>query len=389
MIDWIWTSIAGGTGVAVGIALAATVLTLRRRGEESAAPKSSSQALVAPPSGGPILRLDFSQSFDPEEFARAAEDEALSHVKLQLGNYFADGTNLTLQTLRQVLASSEMTVRVSSERAAAIAKGTAKFQEHAASGRRLSTVVDRKTGKILEQAKEIGNGRKLVGGLAAASTIVVSAAHLIATADLARTLKLVDGKLDLMLAYRRIDQTSALERIYTSAKELLSRPLGEAQRTELWRLRGELLELRAIWRRELEHNLLKIEDPAQAAWLKRMFTPQSSSDKRIAGEISEGMLQVAMVEYTLRIDRVMALASDTWDMSAVTVADELSALESVGNLLNEKSRFIAAQEKKLASEKPMVDGLGAIVKQYRALADIERPVPLGLLEAQRDPGSTV
>ncbi len=54
-----------------------------------------------------------------------------------------------------------------------------------------------------------------------------------------------------------------------------------------------------------------------------MFTSQNSNDERIGGKISGGMLQLAMVEYSLRLDRVLAVASDTWDVSAVTLADEL------------------------------------------------------------------
>lgn len=41
----------------------------------------------------------------------------------------------------------------------------------------------------------------------------LSAAHMISAADLAPTLKKVDRKLDLLLAYRRIDQAASLERI--------------------------------------------------------------------------------------------------------------------------------------------------------------------------------
>ena len=47
-------------------------------------------------------------------------------------------------------------------------------------------MADSKTGQMLEVMKEVGSGRKLTAGAVAASTIIVSAAHLIATADLAR-----------------------------------------------------------------------------------------------------------------------------------------------------------------------------------------------------------
>jgi hypothetical protein len=46
-------------------------------------------------------RLDFRQSLDPELFARAAEKEALSYARLHLRGLLADGTVVTLQSLRQ------------------------------------------------------------------------------------------------------------------------------------------------------------------------------------------------------------------------------------------------------------------------------------------------
>ena len=85
---------------------------------------------------------------------------------------------------------------------------------------------------------------------------------MISAADLARTLKQVDQKLDLLLAYRRIDQAASLERIYTSARELLASPLDEIRRMEVWRLRGEMRQLRAAWRGEREHHLNEIKDPS-------------------------------------------------------------------------------------------------------------------------------
>ena len=188
----------------------------------------------------------------------------------------------------------------------------------------------------------------------------------------------MNQKLDLLLAYRRIDQNAALERIYVAAKELLAAPLHEAQRMEMWRLRGELRELRVVWRREMEHHLLQVENPAEEAWLDRMFTSQHSYDQRISGKISGGMLQLAMVEYSLRIDRVLAVASDAGTLSEGTLMDELMAIERVGTLLKEKAGFIS--DKKRGSAQPMIEGLGAMVTQYRTLL---KPRPDLLLDRAR------
>ena len=236
------------------------------------------------PFAGPLARLDFAQSLDPVLFAQAAEEEAVAYASFQLRNLVPDATSLTLQLLRQWNAQSEIVAAPSPEAWRAIRAGTAIFQRHRASNQRLAHVVATKGGRVQEVLKHVGTGRKAIAGAAAVSTIVVSAAHMIAAADLARKVKIVDEKLDRLLAYRRIDQTAKLERIYTAARELLASPLNEAQRMELWRLRGELREMRVIWRREFEHHLMQIEDPGQAQWITRTFTPQSSARQADRGE---------------------------------------------------------------------------------------------------------
>jgi hypothetical protein len=368
-----WLFLSGCLAVIGITCLAAAMVASRRRPVAAVAAPASPMRVE--PWGGPIARLDFRQSLDPEMFAHAAEQEALSYARLHLRDLLADGTVITLQSLRQWAAGTEMVVGASAEATAALRSGAAVLQQHGASTRLLPHVADSKTGQMMEVMKEVGAGRKLVAGAAAASTIIVSAAHMIATADLARTLRLMDQKLDLLLVYRRIDQNAALESIYAAAKELLAAPLGEAQQMEMWRLRGELRELRAGWRRELEHHLLQIENPAEEGWFDRMFTSQHSYDQRISGKISGGMLQLAMVEYSLRLDRVLAVASDTWDVSVVTLTDELGAIERLGALLKEKADFIS--DTKRGSARPMIEGLEAMVAQYRALIEPRPELVLG------------
>jgi hypothetical protein len=378
----LWVS--GGLSV-IGIAsLAGAMAIIWRR---SSATTASPSVEIAPAlhCSGPIVRLDFAQSLDPTQFAKAAEEEALAYASVHLRDVIADGTTITLQALRQWAAQPELLVGASAGATKAIRTGAAVIQRHGSSTRLLPHVIDRQSGQMLEVMKEVGYGRKAITGAAAVSTIVVSAAHMIATADLARKLKLVDEKLDLLLAYRRIDQQAALERIYTAARELLAAPPGEMRRMEVWRLRGELRELRATWRLELEHHLSQIENPAEEAWIDRMFTTQNSYDKRITARISGGLLQLTMVEYSLRIDRVLAAASGTWDASEATLAGELAAIERVGALLKDKAGFIS--ERHRGSAQPMIEGIGMMVAQYRTLLRSRPDLPAapGITAAQAVP----
>ncbi len=314
---------------------------------------------------GPIARLEFEDSLKPELFARAAEEESLAQAQSYLRGIVPDAAVATLQGLRSWLSQSDLVVAASPEATRVLREGTAYIQRHSESGRLLGHVVDRDSGKIIEVMKEVRRGRKVIEGIAVASTIAVSAAHMISSADLARTLKLVDKKLDLLLEFRRIDKEAKLERIYASAKELLAVPLDEMRRMEVWRLRGELRELRIGWRREIEYHLKQIENPNDAAWIDRVFTFQSTSDQRIADKISGGMVQLAMLEYSLRIDRILAASSDTWTESEATVIDELNAIERVGVLLREKASFITHERRQ--ELEPVIEGIAHIVSQHRAL----------------------
>ncbi len=99
--------------------------------------------------------------------------------------------------------------------------------------------------------------------------------------------------------------------------------------------------------------------------MDRMFTRQSSQDARIAGRISGGLLQVAMLEYSLRVDRVLAVASETWGVSEVTLQAELTAIERAGALLKRKASFISIERR--SSAQSIVEHLETVVHQYRRL----------------------
>ena len=340
----------------IGIAsLAAAAAVLRRRLQQP----------VIQVCAGPIGRLDFAASLDSDRFAEAAENGALEYVRRNLGERLADGTVITLQVLQQLVARSDMVVAASREATKALRAGAAVIQRHGPSGRQLPHVVDLKTGKALEVMKEVRFGRKALAGAAAASAIVVSAAHMISAADLARKLDRVDKKLDLLLAYRWIDQAAKLERVYTSARELLAEPLDAMRCMELWRLRGELRELRAAWRSEFEHHLQQIDDLKDRAWIDRMTTVRLWYDGRVSREISEGELRIAMIEYSLRLDVILAAASDASDVAGTTLAGELGAIERVGVLLKEKAGFISEERRGAALQ--MAERIEAVIAAYRAL----------------------
>jgi hypothetical protein len=311
----------------------------------------------------PILRLSFIESLNGETFATANDESAGSELGEMLNSRAADGVTLTINAVHLLGSGAELVVSASARGQKLLESGVAVISQHSSSGKVLPILRDRETGQIIELLKgEFKNPFQL----AALSAAVIGAAHMIAGADIAKRLKQVGARLDLLIAYRHIDQMSTLERIYTAAKELIVGPLGEEERWEMWRLRNELRELRLAWRREFHHHLNLIEDPQQAGWFDRMFTFQKTSDEQIYGKITDAQINLALLEYSLRLDHALAVTGGSIEKFQRTLADELNELQEVAGLLQSKAALISGRYKEVNVD-PAVTAMSAIVQHYKNL----------------------
>jgi hypothetical protein len=309
-----------------------------------------------------VTRLSFADSLDPERFAATSEECALGLVNRVLART-GDGITLTVNSLRLVPSGVEMTVSASREGQVLLSQGTAVISRHGRSGRALPVLRDSSTGKFIENMKGVPAATAL-SRLGAMSSAVVGAAHIVSGADIAHRLKLIDRKVNLLLACRRIDHLAKLERIYTAASELGSGAMNRDKCWELWRLRGELRELRYTWRRELQHHLNLIDDPATAPWFARVFTRQRTSDSIVHTSITEGLLQLTMIEYSMRLDQTLAVGSGTISEFERTLAGELIELQTVADLLAGKAEMISGRYPDLSVEST-VKGMNLLIEQYR------------------------
>ena len=332
-----------------------------------------------------ITRLNFEESLDSVQFATASQESALSYINRTLVGRSGDGIVVVINGL--TLRESSVTMMVSaSKRGQVLLKESAATIARHSAGKALPLLKDVKTGQWVEVMEE-AKGAKAMARLASLSTAIVGAAHIISGADIAKRLKEVDAKINLLLAYRRIDEMAALERIYTSARELSAAPMSPEKRWELWRLRGELRELRIRWRRELRHQLGLIEDPNSAAWYQKMFNWIEPVDRgphsQIHGKITEGQLHISLIEYSIRVDQALAVASGTVPEFEVTLAWELAELESLAELLKAKGELISSKYPQLSVESTE-KGLFAIVQEYKKLLPRE-PLDVLQLDTNKQP----
>ena len=312
-----------------------------------------------------ITRLSFTESLDPDRFALVSEECALGHINSMLVSGSGDGVVLTVNTLRLTPSGAEMTVSASRKGKILLRQGKAVIPRHGQSRRALPILKDARTGKFIETMQGVP-AAKALSRLGAMSSAVVGAAHIVAGADIAKRLKQINSNMNLLLAYRRIDQMAKVETIYTSAKELGSGPMDRDKCWELWRLRGELRQLRCSWRRELQHHLDLIGDRKAKSWFTRMFARQKTSDRDIHGRITEGQLQLGMIEYSMRLGQALAIGGGMMREFEGTLADELSELQAVANLLQDKASLISGKDPDLSVE-PTVTGMTALVEQYKGL----------------------
>jgi hypothetical protein len=326
-----------------------------------------------------ITRLDFDESLDLETFAKASQEAAISDLNRRLASSTPDGLVIAVNGLQLVESGVNMVVSVSKDGQQMLQDGVAVISRNA-SQQGLPVLRSIKDGRILEMMKE-ARGAQAMAKLASLGAMAVGAAHIIAGADIAKRLKAVDAKIDLLLAYRKIDQMAVLERIYTSARELCTREVTKEKQWEMWKMRGELRELRIRWRRELRHEIELVKDPNQGPWFRNVFRwiePVDKGPHRIVHErITESQPHLMLLEYSLRLDQTLAVASDTVREFETSLRDELRGLAELQSLLQSKAELISKKYHDLTVQ-PILDGMSAMLDGYGRLLPKEETTPLNL-----------
>jgi len=355
--------------VAIGAAGIAIGRRLRRTQPEAPAP-----ATLGSTPASPIVRVPASVLFDrPDEFAVALGEASLENLNRTLATNLGvgDSTSLVVQGVRYVRSSDAIQWTLSPAAQEGIRQGRVVFEVHKETGKLLPTV--KQGGRFAEQIKGVPLSR--MGRLArAAPAAALATAHIISGADLNKRLRAVEGKLDLLVAFRRIDQQADLERIYSHAKELLLEPLTESSVTELRTLCSELQGLRSKFRQELSLRLKNVEDPSNDGFWRRLLTRKKTKDKKLHDEIAPGVAELRLLEISFFLELAIRDAIGTTRYFTTSrLPEELDLLEGVRLQLQEKSNYLTG---KFAEEglttRPMEEGFLALLDGLAAFADDER-----------------
>lgn len=291
----------------------------------------------------PITDLSFEEALDIQTFDNSLVEKALVTLN---ENFLKEFGTKNLTYLDNISSSVKkikdgVVWEISDKGKKLIKTGKAKFILHKKTGNLLPVIQDAKTNKFIEQFK----GRPLNMGskLAKLSNVLVNCAHIISGADVSKKIKLLDKKVEYLIAGRKIDQLSKIEANYNLARELLFYSLNGNDISTLKLLHKDNLELRSVWRREMELKLDKIEDPNNISWIKKRFSRQKTRDKKAKQSIIECEFEkeIRLIDFTISFD--LALCHAIGNSNAfinTSLSDEIKRLNEIGKILNKKKSYI-------------------------------------------------
>ncbi len=362
-IVWFVVLVAGCAAIAIGF-----VGWHRRRQDRMAAPAPEPGDIVVSDRDD-LASFTFpwpfgTASFDeliaqPTQFAQAVEKPLLAALHQLFSSVgLGDALNPVVQGF--ALSQNIFIIRFSERGQELLKTGEWRLASNG-----LPTLIDQ-SGKFAEHGRIVSDW---IVKAPAIWSLVVSGAHLISAADLANRIKELDRKVDWLIAMRQVDQWATLERIFYMARELALAPVDDFRQHELRRLRGELLQLRIVLRREWRQ---KIDLYAQRQVWQHTFPVVNripkvrqwgKSDKRqqFTQMLNESIPYVLMIEFALRLEGVLAMASRTEREFFWSLSDELKQLEQVLQQINQ-------QETLLQSAHQLPNLFADVVQSYRQVA---------------------
>lgn len=269
------------------------------------------------------------------------------------------GTVVSVATNVRELATegSRLTFELTSSIRAGLARGTLRLvrDRH---GKLLASVQNTRTGKITELLRGAPSGARL-GALTAT---VYGLAHLVSAQDLATKLDAVAEKVDVLIAFRGIDQRARLEAAYARARELGVRPIDGAVMQELRTIRHDVRELRYVWRGEVMHTVDALRDARPVNGWNARLPGTKASHAAVRDGLHEAFGRVALMEFALRFEHLLAAASGDTEPFLSVFPDELRAWEELGDRFEAKAGTIAFED---LSARPYVEAVREVVGVYR------------------------
>lgn len=319
----------------------------------------------------PLRRVTFEQALEVLPLLEATALAAQQSVDNAIAAHAGDAAGIVVNSFQVLAANKEIVVEFTEAGHKLKKAGVLKLVRDG-TNRLIPKLKNTKTGKFVETARLSNGAAKAMRIGTAIGTIALSAAHLVSGADLAKKLRRVEGKLDFLVAARRISQLSRLEAVFRQARELAHLPSTEATRWELHRLGRELFELRAEWRRELIHRLETLEHVQESGgWFFAFFQRWGNDAKSQENtkQITQSEVEIRLLEVSMALHIALAQSSDTLEtFLSVSLPDELAAVEQTKDLLaSKRGTILQRHAESQAAVTATIESFDATLERFRAL----------------------
>ncbi len=195
-------------------------------------------------------------------------------------------------------------------------------------------------------------------------------------ANISKKINLLDKKLDLLVAGRKIDQFSKLETNYNIYIELLYSPINNEGISTLKDLHHELIQLRSTWYHEINLELSNIEDPHNVNKLKKLFSKEKTRDNKVIHDICDLETRIRLIHFSLCYDfKLCQLIGNTDAFIHTLLPGENKKLDDIKFTLQKKANYIKEKSGN-DSVNSVIENLQYISEYSSSFLPLEIPVEL-------------
>lgn len=299
----------------------------------------------------PFLLVRYEEALQVRPLLTKLGEESHTRLVDSIAAHGGDSLALALQGASITVNRGVVVAKFSADATRALKVKELRFMVDS-SGKHLPTLVGA-SGKTVENARLLGplaKGTRIAANLAAAA---ITAAHIISGIDLAKKMDRLNGKVDFLIAGRRIDQLSRLEGVYCHARELLHGEADDYSQKELHRLGRELFEVRSAWRGEINFHVGSLKKADESVnWFVEFFQnlTRKGKDEKIAETVCACDTEIHLINGSLAIHMALAQAAGKLDtFLQVSLPCELEQISEIRDLLWSRRDFIHEKHPELRS----------------------------------------
>jgi hypothetical protein len=306
------------------------------------APKNLSPKFLLAKREHPLLSVKYEEALQIRPLLQKMGEDSHAGLVATVAAHGGDGLAFALQGASIAINHGTFIAKFSAEATRLFKAGELRLLIDA-SGKGLPTLVGA-AGKTVANARLLGPLAKGTTIAANIATAAITVAHVVSGIDLAKKMDRLNGKVDFLVAGRRIDQLSRLEGVYRQAKELLHGGVDDYSQKELHRLGRELFEIRSSLRGEISYHVSRLNKASESvnqfiAFFESMT--RKGKDQKTADTVCACDTEIHLINVSIATHIALAQAAGRLNtFLQVSLPDELEQIAEIRELLWSRRNFI-------------------------------------------------